>query len=107
MTVNRNVAHHDQLVVMLGTILESLHDVRWVLFVARGPMRPGVDNPCRRLDKTVAIRVFPDADQKPPPVLLSKFFSHRSFSLRSLDTAVEHVIIELSNLIDIVTEFHT
>jgi hypothetical protein len=38
--------------------------------------------------------------------LLSKFLSHHSFPLRSLDTAVKHVIIELSNLIDIVTEFH-
>ena len=69
-------------------------------------MGPGIDHPRRRLDKTIAIRVFPDADQKPPPVLLSKFLSHRSFSLRSLDAAVEHVIIELSTLIDIVTEFH-
>jgi hypothetical protein len=39
--------------------------------------------------------------------LLSKFFSHHSFPVRSLDTAVEPVIIELSNLIDIVTEIHT
>jgi hypothetical protein len=70
-------------------------------------MRPGIDHPRRRLDKTIAIRVFTDADQKPPPVLLSKFFSHHSSPVRSLDTAVEPVIIELSNLIDIVTEIHT
>jgi hypothetical protein len=70
-------------------------------------MRPGIDHPRRRLDKTIAIRVFTDADQKAPPVLLSKFFSHRSFPLRSFDTAAEHVIIELSSLIDIVTEIHS
>jgi hypothetical protein len=70
-------------------------------------MRPGINHPRWRLDKTIAIRVLADADQKPPPVLLRKFFSHHSFPLRWFATMVEHVIIELSNLVDIVTEIHT
>src|SRR5664280_206553 len=81
--IERDIAHDDKFLVLLR-LIEQFQELPWILFETGKDFSIHICNALRRLEKSLAVRVFPNCEQELTHCRLYSFFIHHFPPIDSL-----------------------